>query len=587
MGPSLRVTNLKPGVLLDSLNSDCVKTLHRRNLGTLCSEVVLLLLSSFVLAMAFPSFCSKDGWNFLAFIALIPLFYVIKNTTWKAVGFYGFLYGFVYYWIFNYWLSAFHPLANILVQVIKGAEMVPLFFALKAAQKWFSDKVSFLIQAVFWVAYTYLAQSWFAGYPYGTVCYAIARYRILIQISDICGIWGVTFMMVLPQAFLGSWLCSRFSKTQDEHCDGFVSAVLKSKIVLAVWCVLFVFQVVYGIVSVIHWSKAEPDDSVRIATVQHNHDSWKGGYATYKSNFINLQKMTLEAMVQKPDMVVWSETAFVPSVQWYSTYPYTGTQEGETFDYLRNIQGLVDSFVEFGSDLGVPLLTGNPYSIIDDESLPPYDEEGNWNKKDYNAVILFDDGKIQDAYLKQHLVPFTEHFPYEKQLPWLYNMLKANDYNWWETGTESKVFTTSNGIRFSTPICFEDIFGYLCADFVKEGADILINMTNDSWSGSVAAERQHSAMAVFRAVENRKAVLRGTNSGITCLISPTGKITDEMKPFKMGWKIWDVPVYKQESFNQTLYTRCSDAIAEVFVYSSYALLAVGLAFALNRKFKKK
>lgn len=563
------------------------KELHRRNLGTLGSEVVLLLASAFLLALAFPSFCSKDGWNFLAFVAMIPLFYVIKNTTWKTVGFYGFFYGFVYYWIFNYWLSAFHPLANVLVQVIKGAEMVPLFFALKAADRLFSEKISYVIQAAFWVAYTYLAQSWFAGYPYGTIAYAIARYRVLIQIADLCGIWGINFLLVLPQAFVGSWLCKKFSKTNYESCDDFVSTVKKNRVVLLIFAAIVVFQVIYGIVSIAHWKKAEPDDNIKVATIQHNHDSWKGGYDTYKSNFINLKKLTLEAMVKKPDMVVWSETAFVPSVHWYTTYPYEGDDEGSSFDYLRSIQDLVKDFVDFGEGLGVPLLTGNPYSIIKDETKPAYDEEGNWNKKDYNSVILFDDGTIQNAYFKQHLVPFTEHFPYEKQLPWLYKLLLANDYNWWEEGTESTVITTSNGIRFSTPICFEDIFGYLCADFVKNGADILINMTNDSWSGSVAAERQHSAMAVFRAVETRRSVLRGTNSGITCLITPYGKIVDEMEPFKMGYKIWDVPVYTSETNGTTLYTRISDASAKVFVYVSYVLLAYGIISAIVKKSKKK
>lgn len=563
------------------------KELHRRNLGTIGFEVVLLLASALLLALAFPSFCSKDGWNFLAFIALIPLFYVVKNSTWKTVGFYGFLFGYVYYWIFNYWLSAFHPLANVLVQVIKGAEMVPLFFALKAADKWFKEKYSFLLQAIFWVAYTYLSQNWFAGYPYGTIAYAIARYRVLIQIADICGIWGINFLMVLPQAFVGAWLCKKYSKTNSEKCNDFVSSVLENKVVLSIWAALVIFQIIYGICTISKWKKAESDDTIRIATVQHNHDSWKGGYDTYYSNFINLKKLTLEAMIKEPDMVVWSETAFVPSVQWYTNYPYTGDDEGQAFDYLRKIQGLVEEFVTFGENLGVPLLTGNPYSIIDDESKPAYDEEGNWNKKDYNSVILFDDGEIQDAYLKQHLVPFTEHFPYEKQLPWLYNLLLANDYNWWETGTESKVFTTSNGITFSTPICFEDIFGELCANFVKEGADVLINMTNDSWSGSVAAERQHSAMAIFRAVENRRSVLRGTNSGITCLINPYGKVVDEMEPFKMGYKIWDVPVYSSETYGTTVYTKTTDISAKICVYASYAILAYGIVMAIIKKTKKK
>ncbi len=550
-----------------------------------------MLVSAFVLSMAHPSFLSNRGFGLLAVIAIIPVFAVIKNTSWKLVGVYGFLYGFVYYAIFNYWLTSFHPFAILIVTIIKGAEMVPLFFALKAADRWLGDvlkgRLVHVIQALFWVAYAYLSQNWFAGYPYGTVAYAFYNYKVLIQIADLFGIWGITFMMILPQAFLGNWCCDHFSRTKVEHSEGLWKHILFHKVTLIIYVVLFIAQVVYGIVTLSIWRNAEQDNSFRVATVQHNADSWKGGYDTYKRNFINLEKMSLEAILQKPDMVIWSETAFVPSVNWYTNHPYEGDDEGAAFDYLRKIQGLVNDFVKFGTELGTPLLTGNPSSVIKDESLPAYDENGDWNKKDYNSVILFDDGVIKQTYLKQHLVPFTEHFPYEKQMPLLYKLLKANDYHWWEEGTEPVVFETSNGITFSTPICFEDVFGDVCAGFIANGADLLINMTNDSWSGSEAAERQHMAMAVFRSVENRRTTLRGTNSGMTCLITPDGTIQGEMEPFKMGWKIWEVPVYSGSTYGTTLYTNTIDLSAHICVWISYAILACGLVLVILRTVRSR
>lgn len=575
---------MKKPSFINSVSSENDKVLRRRNLGTVCSEVALLLVAAFVLSMAHPSFLSKSGFGFLAFFAIIPVFAVIRNTTWPLVGAYGFLYGFVYYSIFNYWLTTFHPLAILIVTIIKGVEMIMLFLALKAADRWFSGilkgRLVPVFQAIIWVAYSYLSQSWFAGYPYGTVAYALYRYKVLIQIADLFGIWGLTFMLILPQALFGNWLSDHYSKTHAEHSEGLWAHILIHRITLSVYVVLLVGQIVYGIITYSFWKNATEDNSFTVATVQHNADSWKGGYDTYKRNFINLEKMSLEAMLKDPDMIIWSETAFVPSVSWYTNHPYEGDDEGDAFDYLRAIQELVDEFVEFGTNLGIPLLTGNPTSVIKDESLPAYDEEGNWNKLDYNSVILFDDGTIKETYTKQHLVPFTEHFPYEKQLPLLYNILKANDYHWWEKGTESVVFETSNGITFSTPICFEDVFGDVCAEFVASGADLLINMTNDSWSGSVAAERQHMAMAVFRSVENRRTSLRGTNSGITCLITPDGTVQGEMEPFKMGYRIWTVPVFESSTYGTSLYTRTIDLSAHVCVYVSYAILAAGFVLAV-------
>ena len=570
------------------------KVLRRRNLGTVCSEVALLLASAFILAMAHPSFISDDGFGFLAFIALIPVFAVIRNCTWKVATLYGFLFGCTYYAIFNYWLTTFHPYAILIVTIIKAVEMMLLFTALKAVDSWFPkilqgklSKLIPLLQAIVWVAYSYLSQSWFAGYPYGTIAYALYRYKVLIQIADLFGIWGLNFMLVLPQAFLGAWFCDHYSKTKTQHSEGILKHLWANKILVIAYAVLFIAQIVYGIVTLNFWQNAEEDNTFKVATVQHNADSWKGGYTTYKKNFLNLKRMSLEAAQEDPDMIIWSETAFVPSVDWYTNYPYEGDDEGATFDYLRQIQELVDEFVEFGTQLGIPLLTGNPSSVIKDETQPAYDEEGNWNKTDYNSVILFDDGEIKQSYRKQHLVPFTEHFPYEKQLPWLYNLLKANDYHWWEKGTESVVFETSNGIKFSTPICFEDVFGDICAGFVSAGADLIVNMSNDSWSGAVSAERQHMAMAVFRSVENRKTTLRGTNSGITCLITPDGTIQGEMEPFKMGWKIWEVPVYSTETYGTTLYTRTVDLSAQICTYISYAILAFGAVVMIVELIQKK
>lgn len=550
-----------------------------RNLRTVVSEVLLLLLSGFIFSLAFPSFISKSGFGFLALIALIPVFYVIKNTTWPLAPAYGFLFGFCFYSIFNYWLTTFHPFAIIIVTLIKATEMAFLFLALKASERWISEKYSFIVDGIIWVSYAYLSQSWFAGYPYGTIAYALYDYLVLIQTADIAGIWGITFLMIVPQSFIGKFI---YNKKRDDNIS-FKNEVLSSKIAVIFYLVLLLASLIYGIISLNYWKNREPDKEWKIATIQHNADSWEGGYETYRKNFHNLQTMSIQALRENPDMIVWSETAFVPSVSWHTNYPYQGETEN---DYLKNTADLVKEFVKFGKQLSVPLLTGNPNGILKDQNKPPYDEEFNWNREDYNSVILFDGGEIKQTYFKQHLVPFTEHFPYEKQLPWLYNLLKANDYHWWLKGTESVVFETDNGIKFSTPICFEDVFGYLIADFVKAGADLIVNMTNDSWSGSVAAEMQHMAMGVFRSVENRRTTVRSTNSGISCVIKPTGTVVDQMEPFKMYWKIYNVPVYSTDNNVETFYTLNSDKTALFFVYLANIILLAGGIFKLYKKWKK-
>ena len=513
--------------------------------------------------MAFPGFMIPEGFGLLAFVALVPVFAVIRHTSWKHVWWFGFLFGFTFYLFFAYWLKSFHALAIVLIPLIKAFELMLCFMALKAADSFFK-RFGYLVQAVVWTAYAYLSESWFAGFAYGDIAYAFYKYTPFVQIADITGIWGIVFLAILPQTFLGRYLAD-FVRG---NAPSFRSHVLRNIIPVIIYALLMAATLIYGGVKTHEWRNKESDKTWDVVTVQHNHDSWKGGYYTYLHNFNNLRRYTLEALsVTDPDIVIWSETAFVPSVAWHTAY----STEGSGYETTA---ALVDEFVSFGENLGVPLLTGNPEGVIDDESLPPILEDGTTNRMDYNTVILFDDGEIKETYRKQHLVPFTEHFPYEKELPWLYDLLLANDYNWWLQGTESVVFE-SDGVKFSTPICFEDNFGYLSAGFVAAGADVIVNMSNDNWSKKVSAELQHAAMGAFRSIETRKATIRGTNSGITCLITPEGSMHDPMEPFTMGWHLYHVPVYTHESNPDTFYVRHIDLFAHIAVYSSYVLLAAG------------
>jgi len=98
-------------------------------------------------------------------------------------------------------------------------------------------------------------------------------------------------------------------------------------------------------------------------------------------------------------------------------------------------------------------------------------------------------------------------------------------------------------------------------------------MTNDSWSGAVSAEMQHMQMAVFRAIENRRSVVRSTNSGMTVLIDPDGRILKSIEPFKEGYLVGDVPIYNAKT---TFYTKMGNWFAFVSIALSVFLLGLGI-----------
>ena len=105
-------------------------------------------------------------------------------------------------------------------------------------------------------------------------------------------------------------------------------------------------------------------------------------------------------------------------------------------------------------------------------------------------------------------------------------------------------------------------------------------MTNDVWSGAVPAEVQHMQLALFRAIENRRPLLRSTNSGITCLITPAGRIVEPLEPFTQTWHIYEVPIY--ENAGLTFYTAFPDLFAYLTLISSVIILAVGIVSLRKR-----
>ena len=516
-----------------------------RSLGLFVLEAVFLVICAWVASLAFPGPHSDTGWGWIAFFSLIPVFVTVNRSRWSHVPFLGLVYGFSFFIFYNYWLSTFHPLAILIAPILKGIQYIPLFLCLKAADRLFARR-SYIVQTLVYVAYLYLTQQGFIGYPYGNLSSAITQYTVLLQTADTFGIWGISFLMTAGQSLCAKMISSHAAKAY--YCDFMV--------VLSVYLAF----IIYGLFAIWHYEGMVPERVVRIAAVQHSADSWEGGDATYRRNLDTLTSLTEEALREEPDLVAWSETAFVPSVAWNMQYPITPVR-----------RQLTQEFVDFGLSMPVPLITGNPETVLADPDLPPV-TNGVYNWKRYNTVILFADGEVQETYRKQHLVPFTEHFPYEKEFPWLYELLLANDYNWWEEGQEATVFSY-DGYSFSTPICFEDTFGYLSAAFVANGADFLLNMSNDVWSGVVPAEVQHMQLAVYRAIENRRPLLRSTNSGISTLISTTGEVTDPMEPFTQSWHIYEVPVYGDAPY--TFYTLFPDLFAKVIVFLAVLTLCIG------------
>jgi apolipoprotein N-acyltransferase len=472
---------------------------------------------------------------------------------------YGAFYGFLAYALFNYWLATFHPLAIFIVPLIYAGYFFVFFPLLWLADSLFG-RWAFFVQILVWMAYEWFRTQGYLGYSYGIMGYALFPAPLLIQTADLAGVWIVSFLVVFPSFLIGQII-------NDHHFRVFFSwrrlkAVLQWRLLeLICYACLLVAAVVYGLIARVDYRDAP---TWRVALVQQNVDPWVGGFRAYERSLEILVRESDRALAEaEPDVVIWSETSFVPSINYHSRY----RTDQERYELVRELMDYLEA-------QEVPFVVGNSDGQL------ARNAAGELERVDYNAVLVFEaGGALQDTYRKLHLVPFTEHFPYERQLPWLHRLLVENNTNFWREGSEWTVFEL-DGVRFSTPICFEDTFGYLSREFVRQGAEVIVNLTNDLWSYSEPSAMQHMGMAVFRAVENRRSLVRSTNGGMTTIIDPNGTLLDLYPPFKEGYLAGDVPVYTDAD---TLYTAWGDWLAAVFVGSAGAALLFGVARRIFRR----
>jgi len=530
----------------------------------------LIVLGAVLFAASFPNILFINGIPFLAWFAYIPILIVISRYGIASCAGWGAVYGFTAYFLFNYWLTTFHPIAGTIVYSIYMIYMAVVFVFLKLACVFFPNR-GYLVQWLIWLAYEYLRTTGFLGYPYGVTGYSQWQMIPLIQIASITGVWGVSALVTFPSF----WLAGAFNREQRTKNREQNEFFKKEKIPAILWAIALAAALTFGIINMKDYSDYP---SAQIALIQHNTDPWKASQAltpklkieAYRKDLSKLIRLSNEALASepKPDIVVWPETAFVPRIYWHTTHRDS-----------QDVWVVVRELLEYLSKQDVPFLIGNDDARIDRAKNPDREE---MHRVDYNGALLFENGKNTQSYRKMHLVPFTEHFPYKKQFPGFHRWLLNADTHFWEKGEEETVFD-GPGFKFSSPICFEDSFGYLSRNFVRQGADALINMSNDAWSKSLPAQYQHLIMAVFRAVENKRSMARSTSSGQTCAIDPAGRVTAEAPAFKETWLNVKAPLVKEIS----LYTRYGDYLGIFFLAAAAISLLYGALRCTIRSLKKK
>jgi apolipoprotein N-acyltransferase len=262
-------------------------------------------------------------------------------------------------------------------------------------------------------------------------------------------------------------------------------------------------------------------------------------------DYRDLTRLFVEASPH--DLVIWPETAL----------PF----------YPRNKE-LLQPVSDFLDDSGAEVLTGAPWYEV---------ESGTASRRIHyfnSALLLSRGGAISGSYYKSHLVPYGEYVPLQKYLGFLAPLVEAaGDFT---PGTVGEPLT-SGMIRAGVLICYESIFGSIGRRWVENGANILINLTNDAWYGKSSAPFQSWAMSLFRSVETRRSLVRSANTGISGFIDPLGRIKEESELFVP----WSKAAQMVLMDTKTVYVRAGYLFAPLC--AALALVMVVLAGLGRRK----
>lgn len=491
------------------------------------------LVSGVLLTLSFP------GANLfpLAWVGLVPFLLSLYECPGKRAFKAGFLLGLVYFfgtvhWIYHslYWYGGVPFIPSLVLILLLSAylSLYPaLFAALYASAANKSDIPSLVLAPVFWTTLEYLRSYVLSGFPWSSIGYSQYLFLPVIQIADITGVYGVSFLVVAVNGALTDLLL--YSRRRIKRPLASVLPVAGGFVLLG-GALLFTFS--YGAYRLY---QNRPGHTVRIAVVQGNIEQDRKWDPAYQQAVVDVYRtLSFEAARHSPALIVWPETS-VPF--------YFRTDKAWT-EHLLSFQQQLDSYLLFGSILKKNTEQGQGYA---------------------NSAILLDKyGNITYSYDKIHLVPFGEFVPLRGILTLVDLTGAIGDFLPGESYTKA---VTPFG-SFGTLICYESIFPGLVRKFYARGGDFMVNITNDAWFGRTNGPAQHFSMSVLRAVENRKPVVRAANTGISGFIDSSGRIVKSTGLFQRTSLVHDL----RTDSTLSPYAKYGDIFAYLCIVVSLLLL---------------
>jgi apolipoprotein N-acyltransferase len=536
----------------DSVSALRTSKVSNSRAASLLTYLILPLLSAALLILAFPRY--NLGW--LGWVAFVPLLSAISGRDMKQGFFQCFLCGMIFFALVFDWVlevPGYTFLHHLLLCVYMGLYfgLFGVLFSLLCKRS--GATIALFAAPFIWVFLEYVRSNMgFMALPYAWLGYTQHAYPLVIQIASVAGAYGVSWLLAMVNSAVAAFVLTILYRSKAINPQPNRPISNRGLISIAgAAAFLAVLTVCYGIIVI---SKPTMGKKLRVSVVQGNIEQAKKWDRSYRNYIIErYEELSRETSKDQPGLVIWPEAA--------------------TPGFILNDHALLKRIMALVREMNTYFLVGSSEYPKFQKAPFEFDRSGN------TALFFSPDGKVLGQYLKIRLLPFGEYLPYGETIPW--SWVDVPKVKTTMPGKEFTVFQCPT-FRFSAPICWETIFPDLPREFVKRGAQFLVNITNEAWFGRSVGPQHYVISSVFRAVENRVYVVRCANTGISCFIDPYGRIVGRVKDknnqdlFVRG--VLTETVIPMES--RTVYTRYGDWW--VWISAGVSLIFISFAF-LRRK----
>ncbi len=524
--------------------------------GARSRQMIFACASGLLLPLCFPKF----DLGLLAWVALIPLHLAFDQCSKQRAFWIGWLSGVVGFTGIMAWVVTAMTTYGKVPEPVSYAILLLLTTYLglyvglySLAFVWLRELIpryGIFFAPCFWVALEFFRTYLLSGLPWCLLGYSQYRELDLIQVADLTGVYGVSFLVVLVNVALAElilWIMPFFR--------GFHPVKLPWELLTtAAVCMILSWFYSSAVLSDRNVQQTHP--SITVGVVQPNIDQAVKWDASFREETMRRLDRLTGQLGTGTDLIIWPEAAT----------PFILEREK---DYQLDL-------IAWAERAQAPLLLGSP-------ALRFYPDRRPYLLN--SAYLLGTDGTVLGRYDKHHLVPFGEYIPFKSSLLFFLDKL-VEGIGDFEPGPGSKTLSfspkslgqdkpsTPRSVKFGVAICYEVIFPDLVRQFAANGAEFLVTITNDGWFGPSSAPAQHFAMVVFRSVENHLAFARAANTGISGFVDPFGEITQATPLFTELALHATIPI----KYSRTFYSYYGD----VFAYACVIICALLCLFGYFR-----